>query len=79
MTAEIREIEIHRIRPNHRLVYLEKDIISLCEDIRLRGVREPITVELVKYWFQIVDGEKRWRACRKIGLSCIKTVILESP
>ncbi|MBU2608493.1 MAG: ParB N-terminal domain-containing protein [Chloroflexi bacterium] len=79
MTAEIREIEIHRIRPNHRLVCQEKDIISLCEDIRLRGVQEPITVELVECWFQIVDGEKRWRACRKIGLNCIKTVILESP
>lgn len=79
MTAQIREIEIRHIRPNHRLIYEERDVVSLCEDIRRRGVQEPIAVELVENWFQIVDGEKRWRACRKIGLNRIRAVILEYP
>ncbi len=75
MPLEIREIEIDKIRPNYRLVYEADIILRLCDDIRLRGLQEPIVVELVEYWFEIVDGEKRWRACKKIGLNKIKAII----
>ena len=74
---DIREIKIDKIRPNYRLVYEEDVILALCYDIRSRGLQEPIVVELVEYWFQIRDGEKRWRACKKIGFSTIKTIIYE--
>ncbi len=75
---EIREIELNKIHPNYRLVYTEDVILSLCNDIRSNGMREPVVVELVEYWFEIVDGEKRWRACKRIGLSKIRSIILES-
>ncbi len=75
---EIREIELNKIHPNYRLVYTEDVILSLCNDIRCNGMREPVVVELVEYWFEIVDGEKRWRACKRIGLSKIRSIILES-
>jgi ParB family chromosome partitioning protein len=78
MSAEIYELEIKRIRPNYRLVYDENVIRDLYEDIRARGLREPLVVELVEYWFQIVDGEKRWRACKIIGLERVRAVILET-
>ena len=78
MTMEIREIEINKIRPNYRLVYEQDVILHLCNDIKRRGLQEPIIVELVEYWFEIVDGEKRWRACKKIGLNRIKAIILEA-
>ena len=71
-----REIRVSAIRPNYRLVYGEDDILTLCLDIRRRGLQEPISVELVEYWFQIVDGEKRWRACKKIGLSRVRAEIV---
>lgn len=75
--GEVREIKIDSIRPNYRLVFEEQVILRFCDDIKLRVLQEPILVELIEYWFQIVDGEKRWRACKKIGLSKIKAVILE--
>ena len=78
MIAEIREIEINKIHPNYRLVYEEEVILRLCDDIKLRGLQEPVVVELVEYWFQIVDGEKRWRACKKNGWNTIKAIILEA-
>ncbi len=77
MTAEIREIEINKIRPNYRLVFEEDVILRLCVDIRARGLHEPVMVEVVEYWFQIIDGEKRWRACKKIGWNTIKAIIVE--
>jgi ParB family chromosome partitioning protein len=78
MTTEIREIEIDKIRPNYRLVYEMEVICQLCDDIRCRGLLEPILVELVEYYFRIIDGEKRWRACKRIGLTKIKAMILET-
>ena len=72
------ELEIDRVRPNYRLVYEEEVIRRLHDDIRANGLQEPIVVELVEYWFQIIDGEKRWRACKRIGLKKIKAVIVEA-
>lgn len=72
----VREIRINTVHPNYRLVYNEEVILNLCDDIRHRGLQEPIVVELVEYWFQIVDGEKRWRACKKIGFNRVKAQIL---
>ena len=79
MTPGIREIKIDKIRPNYRLVYEADVILRLCDDIKLRGLQEPVVVELVESWFEIIDGEKRWRACKKIGLSKIRAMILEFP
>ena len=75
---EIREIYIDKVRPNRRLVYAEDDILCLCDDIRCCGLQEAIVVELVEYWFEIVDGEKRWRACKRLGLNRIKAIIIET-
>lgn len=76
MIIEIREIEIDKIHPNLRLVFDEDAILRLCENIRSRGLQEAIVVELVECWFRIADGEERWRACKKIGLSKVKARIL---
>jgi ParB family chromosome partitioning protein len=78
MTTRIWELEINRIRPNYRLIYDEELILSLYDDIKARGLQEPIVVELVEYWFQIVDGEKRWRVCKKLGLNKIRAIIQEA-
>jgi ParB family chromosome partitioning protein len=78
MAGEMWELEINKIRPNCRLVYEEEVILRLCDDIKARGLQEPILVELVECWFQIIDGEKRWRACKKLGLNRIRAVIQEA-
>ena len=75
---DIREIKIDKIRPNYRLIYEETAILALCDDILCRGIQEPIVVERVANWFRIVDGEKRWRACKKLGLVKVKVRIIEA-
>ncbi len=78
VVAEIRQIRIDKIYPNRRLIFEEDTILRLCDDIRCNGMREPIIVEMAGYFFQIIDGEKRWRACKKIGLTEIKAEIIIS-
>lgn len=76
MSPEVREIELDKIKPNHRLIFEEEAIVTLCRDIENYGLHCPIEVELVGHRFRILDGEKRWRACKKIGMKKIKAVIV---
>ena len=76
INTEIMEVEIDKIHPNRRLVFVEEVILRLCVDISLRGLLEPIEVEPVEYWFEIIDGEKRWRACKKIGMKRVTVKII---
>jgi ParB family chromosome partitioning protein len=78
VVKEIRQIRIDKILPNRRIIFEEDIILGLCHDIRRNGMREPIIVETAGFLFQIVDGEKRWRACKKIGLTRIKAEIIFS-
>jgi len=75
---DIRDIKIDKIRPNYRLIYEETEILVLCDDILCRGLQEPIVVERIGNWFRIVDGERRWRACKKLGLLKVKVRIIEA-
>jgi ParB family chromosome partitioning protein len=75
---EIRQVRIDKIAPNLRLIFEEDSIIRLCDDIRCNGMTEPIIVEMIDDRFRIIDGEKRWRACKKIGMIEIKAQIILS-
>jgi ParB family chromosome partitioning protein len=44
--------------------------------IRYRGQQEPIQIWFAGEDFRIVDGEKRWRACKKLGVETIQAVIV---
>ena len=66
--TEIIDVNIDKIHPNRRLLFDQEVIFRLCVDIQDRGLLEPIEVEPVEYWFEIINGEKRWRACKKIGM-----------
>ncbi|MBI4334865.1 MAG: ParB N-terminal domain-containing protein [Chloroflexi bacterium] len=71
-----REIQLSKIRPNCRLIVEEEFLLRLCDSIRSYGLHEPIIVELEEYWFKIVDGEKRWRACKRLRMRTIRAIIV---
>ena len=75
---EIRQVRIDKIWPNRRLIFEEETIIRLCDDIRCNGLKEPIILEESGFYFLIIDGEKRWRACKKIGMKKIQAEIILS-
>ena len=57
---------------------LEKGLTSLSESIRRHGVMQPILVtQLGKGRYQILAGERRWRAARKAGLSTVPVLLRE--
>jgi len=75
MEEEIREIELRRISPNLRIICSSEAVAIIESEIRLHGQREPIHIYFEQDTFRIIDGEKRWRACKRIGIRKIKAVI----
>jgi len=63
------------ISPNRRCLCLEDELNQLCESLRLAGQQKPIRVRFSGWVFCIEDGEKRWRACKKLGYRKIRAVI----
>jgi ParB family chromosome partitioning protein len=80
-TDELREIDINRILPNTqqpRKNFDEDGLNELADSIRAHGVIQPIVVQpLPDSFFQIIAGERRWRASQRAGLLRMPAVIRE--
>jgi len=76
--AGIREVEIGRIRPNPaqpRMHFDEESIAELAESIAERGVLQPVLLRPDGDDFQLVAGERRWRAAQRARLHAIPAII----
>jgi ParB family chromosome partitioning protein len=77
------EIAIDRIVPNPkqpRRTFVEADLEELTESIRTKGIIQPILVRpdpAQPEMFEIIAGERRWRAARRAGLSVVPAVVRE--
>jgi ParB family chromosome partitioning protein len=76
----VREVEIARIRPNPnqpRVQFTEDSINELAESIAQRGVLQPILLRPSGdgHGFEIVAGERRWRAAQRARLHTIPAIV----
>jgi ParB family chromosome partitioning protein len=74
----VREIEIARIRPNPnqpRTHFDEESLKELADSITEHGVLQPILVRPDGENFEIIAGERRWRAAQRAQLHAIPVVI----
>ena len=77
-----RNLPIYKIEPNPdqpRHDFDEEELQALSESIAVHGVIQPLTVrELNSGYYQIIAGERRWRAARLANLSDIPVVVIEA-
>ena len=75
-------LPIHKVEPNPgqpRQDFDEEELQSLADSIAVHGVVQPLTVrELPSGYYQIIAGERRWRASRLAGLREVPAVIIEA-
>lgn len=75
-------LPIHKIEPNPdqpRRDFDEEELEALSESISVHGIIQPLTVrELTNGFYQIIAGERRWRAARMAGLNEVPVVIVEA-
>ena len=72
------EIPLDRIRPNPgqpRVRFDDAELATLTASIREHGVLQPILVTETVDGYQLVAGERRWRAARAAGLDRIPAVV----
>ena len=77
-----RILPLHKVEPNPdqpRRDFDEEELEALADSISNHGVIQPLTVrELPTGYYQIVAGERRWRAARIAGLDEIPAVIIDA-
>lgn len=75
-------LPIYKVEPNKdqpRQDFDEEELQALADSISEHGVIQPLTVrELPSSYYQIIAGERRWRAARLAGLRDIPAVIIEA-
>jgi ParB family chromosome partitioning protein len=77
---EIRNIPVHDIVPSPyqpRTVFDEERIDELCQTIKTHGVIQPIVVRMRNNKFEIIAGERRFRAVSKLGMDSIPGIVRE--
>ena len=75
-------LPIYKVEPNPdqpRRDFDEEELQALADSIVEHGIIQPLTVrELNSGYYQIIAGERRWRAARIAGLSEVPVVIIEA-
>lgn len=78
--GQVKIVNITKIEPNReqpRRNFDEEALEELAESIRQFGLLQPILVHDKKTYYEIVAGERRWRAAKKAGLKEIPVIIKE--
>lgn len=77
-----RLLPLHRVEPNPdqpRQDFDEEELAALAESVRIHGILQPLTVrEVDGGYYQIIAGERRWRAARQAGLDEVPAIVVEA-
>ncbi|HXL02992.1 MAG TPA: ParB/RepB/Spo0J family partition protein [Candidatus Atribacteria bacterium] len=76
----IQEIDIDSIKVNPfqpRTQIDEEGLEDLANSIRVHGVLQPLLVRKMEEGFELIAGERRWRAAKRAGLSTVPVIVEE--
>jgi ParB family transcriptional regulator, chromosome partitioning protein len=76
------DVDIDLLRPNRaqpRTIMDDSRIDELARSIKSNGVIQPIVVRKAEHGYEIIAGERRWRASQKAGLLKVPVVVRDVP
>src|SRR5258708_2474107 len=73
---DIETLESNPLQP--RGLITPESLAELAESVRTHGILEPIVVAKTPAGYQIIAGERRWRAAKLIGLQIVPVIIRET-
>lgn len=79
--TQIIQLEIDQIQPNPlqpRGVITPESLVDLIDSVREHGILEPLVVAQTPAGYQIIAGERRWRAARHAGFTHVPVIIKET-
>lgn len=69
--------EIHPRRSQPRKHFDEANLLELAETVREKGILQPLTVRRMEGGYELLAGERRWRAAQKAGLKEVPVILRE--
>ena len=72
---KIRMIEPNREQPRKK--FEEDALLELADSIKLHGVLQPLLVRKIKDYYEIIAGERRWRAAKLAGIKEVPVIVKE--
>jgi len=81
MAEEVIQIEVNQLQPNPlqpRGAITPESLVDLVDSIREHGILEPLVIAKTPAGFQIIAGERRWRASKLAGLTHVPAIIRET-
>ncbi len=79
---ELTELDIDQLEPTDtqpRHIFKEDKLEELAQSIKVNGIIQPIVVRRNDNRFQIIAGERRWRAAQRAGLHKVPCIIKDIP
>lgn len=79
--ARLIQLDTNLLQPNPlqvRSLIKSESLVDLVESIKEHGILEPLVVAKTPAGFQIIAGERRWRAAKIVGLKAVPVVIKET-
>ena len=81
-TSAYRTLPIYKVEPNPnqpRQDFDPEELEALADSIRTHGIIQPLTVrEMPNGYYQIIAGERRWRAARMANVSDVPVIVVEA-
>ena len=81
MNQQVLDIDIEALQANPlqpRGLVTPESLVDLVDSIRVHGILEPLVVAKTPAGYQIIAGERRWRASKLAGLSQVPVIIKET-
>lgn len=81
MAEEIIQFNVHELQPNPlqpRGVITPESLVDLVDSIKEHGILEPLVIAKTPAGYQIIAGERRWRASKLAGLTHVPAVVRET-
>ena len=82
ISEQVTSLPTHKLEPNPlqpRKLFDEDELQALSESIAQHGIIQPLTVRKGQNgYYQIIAGERRWRAARMAGLRTVPVVVLDA-
>ena len=80
-SKQIDQIPVDQLQPNPlqpRGVITPESLVDLIDSIKEHGILEPLVIAKTPAGYQIIAGERRWRAAKYAGLTHVPTIIKET-
>jgi ParB family transcriptional regulator, chromosome partitioning protein len=80
-SKRVRDVPLDQVVPSPlqpRTQFIESPLDDLMESIRQHGIIQPLIVRVVDGKFELIAGERRWRASKKLGLATVPVIEREA-